>query len=782
MRFRLGAASGVAAASLFCVAVMAACSFGVDLENVFGDATDGGASSDGPAEAAIIPPTEAGIPSIEVVQLSMGESFGCGRRIDGTVMCWGESRDSGELGDGLKLSSSIPVLVKDVGDAVDLAAGQRHACVVRKSGIVSCWGYNQYRQLGEGSATDSPIPKDVVALTDATQVAAGGAFSCALKKDATVQCWGDNTSGQLGDGTVTPRSQPAPVTGLADVTQLVTGDSTACALVKTGEVYCWGRNANGQAGAPPPTDVKTALKVAGVTDVATLSASASANHFCAVTKASDLRCWGSGGNGGLGDAKSSSSAAPVVVLSINDAISVTTGGGHSCAVRKGGAVACWGLNNWRQVGLGDSTPTSSVSTPLPVDGLTGAKQAVAGGGHTCALLADGKQVSCWGRNVAGTLGRGSRILSDVPVKIVAATSITSFALGGAHGCAVDSKGGLACWGDNGLRQMSLTTFLATGTPTPVPGLSGVTRAAGGDVHTCAVIGGGQIKCWGGDSYGSLGDGVAPTYIRPDPVVFAAGPATDVSAGTYFTCALLSSSDVACTGYNDNLRLGRPGGNLLSPALVPTDAGPDANPEAGLPPFGVIKLAASSGHTCVIRTAGAVSCWGGNGSGECGVGQGAATLPVDVPLGMGAKDVASGNRHSCAVLNDGSVRCWGANNRGQTTGPTPTGPSLRTPDLQGKTAKAIAAGDDHSCALLTDGTVLCWGKGTSGSLGNGVRADSPSPVVVKGLATVKNLAGRGDRTCASLEDGTGFCWGNNRTGELGDGTIIATGTAAPVVGY
>ena len=296
-----------------------------------------------------------------------------------------------------------------------------------------------------------------------------------------------------------------------------------------------------------------------------------------------------------------------------------------------------------------------------------------------------------------------------------------------------------------------------------------------------MIAGGQIKCWGSGQLGSLGNGSSP-YIQADPVVFQAGAATDVSAGYFFTCALLGSSDVACAGSNDSLRLGRPGGNLSTPALVPTDAGADANPEAGLPPFGVTTLAAASGHTCVVRAAGVVSCWGGNGSGECGVGQGGGTLPVDVPLGLPAKDVASGNGHSCAVLNDGSVRCWGSNNHGQTTGPTPEGPSLRTPDLQGKTAKAIAAGDDHTCALMTDGTVLCWGKGTLGSLGNGVRADSPSAVVVKGLATVKTLTGRGDRTCASLDDGTGYCWGNNRTGELGDGTTIATGTTAPLVGY
>ncbi len=260
----------------------------------------------------------------------------------------GPQQQRGELGDSLKVSSSVPVLVKDVTDAVDLAVGHRHSCVVRKTGKVSCWGENELRQLGDGTTdrfayaegTSSP-------LATPSALPAGEGFSCALGKDATVQCWGDNVSGQLGDGTVTPRSQPAPVTGLADVTQIAAGNSTACALLKTGEVSCWGLNNIGQTATPPPTDAKVPVKVAGLTGVASVAASGDANHFCAVLKTGEIRCWGAGGAGNLGNAKNSDSAVPVSVISINDALGVTTGVGHSCAWRKSGAVNCWGLNDWR---------------------------------------------------------------------------------------------------------------------------------------------------------------------------------------------------------------------------------------------------------------------------------------------------------------------------------------------------------------------------------------------------------------------------------------------------
>ena len=323
----------------------------------------------------------------------------------------------------------------------------------------------------------------------------------------------------------------------------------------------------------------------------------------------------------------------------------------------------------------------------------------------------------------------------------------------------------------------------------------MTRAAAGDIHTCVLGGGGQVQCFGHGGYGGLGNGMSP-YIQGTPVTFIAPPATDIGAGGYFTCALLGSQEVACTGQADGLRLGfsSGGSDVSTPALITApgggaggdggvDGGADGGAEAGAPALGATKMSIGRGHSCVLRAGGIATCWGYNGDGECGVSGAGAMLPVDVPVLTSLTDIAAGGGHTCALLGDGSVRCWGANDHGQTTGGMGSGPSLRTPDLGGKTAKAVTAGDNHSCALTTDGTVLCWGRGTSGQLGNGVRSDATSPVVVKNLATtVKAIAARTDRTCALLDDGSAYCWGKNRIGELGDGVVMTTGAAAPVVGY
>jgi alpha-tubulin suppressor-like RCC1 family protein len=788
MRARLGFATGLVAAAFLGVA---ACGFGVDLDNLFGASGDGGGAGDGSLDGGD-GGLEAGIPSVEVQQLAAGDNYTCGRRVDGTVMCWGEDNPTGRLGDGLKFSSSVPVLVKDVTDAIDVAAGPNHACVIHKTGTVSCWGDNDGRQLGDGTTTGSPTPLNVVQLVDAQQLALGEAFSCAVKKDATVHCWGDNSVGQLGDGTMTPRSQPAPVSGVAGAKQVAAIDQTACALTQGGEVLCWGHNNEGQAGQKPPTNALVPAKVASLAGVTSIGLGGSGN-FCAVLQSGAVMCWGSGNYGNLGNSKTEPSEVPVAVISIADAVGVTVGGGHGCAWRKSGAVACWGLNDWRQLGIGDTTTTTTVSTPLPVEALTGVKQVAAGGHHTCALLTDGKHISCWGANVGGTLGRGTRVVSDVPIKVATSASIASLALGASHSCAIDGAGALQCWGSNELRQYLEKTLLASGAPTIVAEATGVARAAAGDGHTCVSNAAGQVQCWGGGQYGNLGNANA-AYIETAPVTFitpAGAPATDLGAGYFVTCALLGNKEIACTGLVDSLRLGSGtgGNNISTPALITAPGAPapvDAGAEAGPPPppaLGATKMSAGGGHSCALRGGGIATCWGSNGNGECGVGGPSATLPVDVPTLTGLTDIAAGGGHTCAVLGDGSVRCWGANDHGQVTGGMGNSPTLRTPDLGGKTAKAVTAGSNHSCALATDGTVLCWGKGTSGQLGNGVRADATTPVVVKNLATtVKAVYARQDRSCALLDDGSAFCWGKNRIGELGDGAVMSTGAGAPVVGY
>jgi alpha-tubulin suppressor-like RCC1 family protein len=102
----------------------------------------------------------------------------------------------------------------------------------------------------------------------------------------------------------------------------------------------------------------------------------------------------------------------------------------------------------------------------------------------------------------------------------------------------------------------------------VANLVGVTSVTTGDSHACATLEGGSLACWGGNNFGELGNGL-PT----DPAVCAAWAAYDdtctlapvdvpsisglitVSAGTFFTCAVLPGGSVKCWGLGSSGQLG-----------------------------------------------------------------------------------------------------------------------------------------------------------------------------------------------------------------------------------
>jgi alpha-tubulin suppressor-like RCC1 family protein len=117
-----------------------------------------------------------------VAEVDAGGRFTCARMTDGTIQCWGFNHN-GQLGDGLEDhdTSSVdpvcnvppsvvgdcshaPVEVSEIDDAVELGAGGSHACVIRESGEIWCWGYNNTNQLGDGTRQTSYAPTRVLGL------------------------------------------------------------------------------------------------------------------------------------------------------------------------------------------------------------------------------------------------------------------------------------------------------------------------------------------------------------------------------------------------------------------------------------------------------------------------------------------------------------------------------------------------------------------------------------------------------------------------------------------
>jgi alpha-tubulin suppressor-like RCC1 family protein len=383
-----------------------------------------GEDAEAPTEDAESPPTDGGPTPDEPlkVQVALGYIHTCARRLDGTVLCWGEN-GAGQIGDGVPFDGSrpevtIPQRVVNIRDATQVAAGISHTCALRRTGGVSCWGLNFFGQLGDGTKTRTSSPVDVQGLTDAIFIAAGTSFTCAVRRDETAACWGANYAGQLGDDTKDDRTTPVRVQQLSEVLAIAAAEYHACALSRGGTVRCWGQNDEGQLGIGSLVESLTPRAVASLSDIVAIAA---ASRFsCALRSTGLVYCWGANNLGqlGTGSASPSPNPSPVLVTGITNARAIWAGYEHACAALETGKVMCWGQAGRGQLGTGSPGIPLDAAVPRPseVVGMDDAIRVVTGGEHTCATTAAGA-LYCWGSNNLGELGNGTKVgaFSAAPV-------------------------------------------------------------------------------------------------------------------------------------------------------------------------------------------------------------------------------------------------------------------------------------------------------------------------------------------------------------------------------
>ncbi len=167
----------------------------------------------------------------------------CATLRDGSVMCWGDN-DDGQLGNGSRMGAvamPVPGTVRGLSGIVEVRVGANAACARSSTGSVTCWGRNLEGLAGIGTAGASVLVPDrpVLGLTDAVALSVGELHACALRRSGSVVCWGFNQFGQLGNGTTTNAPAPVAVSGLAGVTDIIAGGHGTCARSGAG-VSCWG--------------------------------------------------------------------------------------------------------------------------------------------------------------------------------------------------------------------------------------------------------------------------------------------------------------------------------------------------------------------------------------------------------------------------------------------------------------------------------------------------------------------------------------------------------------
>ncbi len=247
-----------------------------------------------------------------IEKLSMGLYHSCAIDSDNTVWCWGRAWN-GNLGSGDgNADQYAPVQVELPGEndfATEIAAGERFTCALLGNGAISCWGHDGSNQLGDSADTtgDQNTPQSYVSLPSgriAVDIDAGQNHACAVLDNGSIVCWGYNNYGKLGSSfSSLANSLPVYIntTQNKSFTQVSTGYDHTCALLENGTGMCWGRNTHGQLGNDSTTNSFYPVYINQSQTGPLIAISAKNIHTCAINASGGAFCWGSAHSGALGN-------------------------------------------------------------------------------------------------------------------------------------------------------------------------------------------------------------------------------------------------------------------------------------------------------------------------------------------------------------------------------------------------------------------------------------------------------------------------------------------------
>ena len=540
----------------------------------------------------------SGTNNSNMVQIAAGAGHTCALKSHGEVYCWGSI--GGE--------KNTPVKVGSASAVERLSAGTAHSCVIQTRGRSYCWGYQAYGSLGNNNSSNTSINtprsvKDIGGSGDISGVLdidSNHYHSCVLKKGGLVTCWGFASSYQLGNDSNNPsKSYPALAirrdrretgffsTDISPNQQISTYYRHACALKNDGTPLCWGKAGSHLGQSNTTNDKKVPGVVSSLRDV-TKEIDTGEEHTCARKSDNTVACWGYGASGRLGEGSTSGYYKnPRIVQNhsgnsgnLTGVQQISIGYRYSCAVLGNGKVACWGDNDNGM--LGDNSITDR-STPVLVQNeagneITGVSQVAVGYSHTCATRTNGK-VYCWGYNGSNEVNPGSSNQYNY-ARAVKYDSSSDFegaikvGVGAYSSCAIKNKDGemvIRCWGhkaDNrlgsgytsGNQSYASVDVLAPGESGGGDKLTGVIDLEMGFKSSCALLKSQKVVCWGVNTNRILGSSATGTTTQTQWVLGGGGSGQlggviGINVGEFAGCALKLDGRILCWGRGNNYLMG-----------------------------------------------------------------------------------------------------------------------------------------------------------------------------------------------------------------------------------
>ena len=343
-----------------------------------------------------------------------------------------------------------------------------------------------------------------------------------------------------------------------------------------------------------------------------------------------------------------------------------------------------------------------------------------------------------------------------------------------HGTADDRGRNYAVWtlGLREGRQVARAVAGLTGVPADFEAEAAVlhaTQVSAGSGYTCAVLTDQRPVCWGLNRFGQLGTG--DTLARGSPSLpLGLAAAIEIRASSHgTTCARDLSGDVWCWGQN---RSGEAGPAAEQPMQLAPVRVSGAEGAASLAVSRYSYGGVGREFTCATLRTGGAKCWGDNTGGQLGTGDTLSSSSPRSVLGSdGFVSVYSGGARSCALDREGEAWCWGDAWSGSLS-PLPAGVFMApVRPIPGRLFYSLAMGEYSQCGLQAAGRVSCWGEdwkfalGTSLPRGQGLTSTPVRPDLGEEIAELASNGGSG--IYARSRFGWGFMWG-----DLGNDAVTA----------